>query len=546
MQPDGQIDAQLYAETRSRLRPCRALAWLPLTLLLGLLLAPGAFATSATDTFLTPGVHRFVVPAGVSGIEASLQGGAGGGCENSGGTGAALSATLAVTPGDELSIGVAGDGSCQFGASSSNPGGVGGGGLATERAGSGGGASTVATRDQPPGFASVLAVAAGGGGAGAGPGGDAESTGFSNGPAEGGGAGTLQAGGLGGKGFSCGEPATAGATGSAFAGGIGGRGWGPFGGGGGGGGGYFGGGGGGGVGCALAGGSGGGGSSFVDPLATNVAGPTLSSAEPFVSITYATPTAEVGANSLTFAAQPQSTMSVAQPVTVTNHGSAPLEVLSAASIGTNAADYILTSRCQTLVEPGDSCAVDVRFAPQQSGVSSASLVLETNASQQPLEVTLSGAGGELPQGLPGEAGLRGPAGIAGAAGVAGASGAQGVPGAAGATGAPSPAAARGSEGPAAALECHRSRQAGRKGRLACFVRVQAPAAPSGARAGRVRATLQRGGATYASWSGHLAGEQGELRMPAVRRLAPGAYTLTFDYPGAAGHSIRRTLQLQVG
>jgi hypothetical protein len=544
MQPDGQIDAQLRVETRSRLRPRRVLACLSLTLVLGLLLAPGALATSATDTFLTPGVHRFVVPAGVSSIEVSLQGGAGGGCENPGGSGATLGATLIVVPGDELSIGVAGEGSCQLGAPS-NPGGVGGGGLATERAGSGGGASTVATRDQPPGFASVLAVAAGGGGAGAGPGGDAESAGFSNGPAEGGGAGTLQAGGLGGKGFNCVESATAGATGSAFAGGIGGRGLGPYGGGGGGGGGYLGGGGGGGVGCALAGGSGGGGSSFVDPLATNVVGPIASPGQPFVSISYATPTAEVGVPSLAFASQPQGTMSAAQPVTVTNHGSAPLQVLSAASTGTNAADYILTSRCQTLVEPGDSCAIDVRFAPQQSGASSASLVVETNASQQPLEVTLSGTGGELPQGLSGEAGPRGPAGSAGAPGLAGASGAQGIPGAVGIAGAPSPAVAR-PEGAALAHECHRSRQAGRKGRLACFVRVQAPAAPSGARAGRVRATLQRGGATYASWSGHLAGGQRELRMPAVRRLAPGVYTLTLDYPGAAGRAIRRTLRLQVG
>jgi hypothetical protein len=543
MQSDGRIDAQLHAETRSRLRRRQILACLSLTLVLGLLLASGALATSATDTFLTPGVHRFVVPAGVSRIEVSLQGGAGGGCENPGGSGAALGATLIVVPGDELSIGVAGEGSCQLGAPS-NPGGVGGGGLATERAGSGGGASTVATRDQPPGFASVLAVAAGGGGAGAGPGGDAESAGFSNGPAEGGGAGTLQAGGLGGKGFNCVESATAGATGSDLAGGIGGRGFGPYGGGGGGGGGYFGGGGGGGVGCAFAGGSGGGGSSFVDPLATNVVGPIASPGQPFVSISYATPTAEAGVPSLTFASQPQGTMSAAQPVTVTNHGSAPLQVLSAASIGTNAADYILTSRCQTLVEPGDSCAIDVRFAPQQSGASSASLVLETNASQQPLEVTLSGTGGELPQGLSGEAGQRGPAGSAGAPG-AGASGAQGIPGPAGITGAPGSAAARPEDG-AVAYECHRSRQAGRKGRLACFVRVQAPAAPSGARAGRVHATLQRGGATYASWSGHLAGEQRELRMPAVRRLAPGVYTLTLDYPGAAGRAIRRTLRLRVG
>ena len=539
-------------------RPRRAVVCLALPFLLGLLLAPSALATSATQTFLTPGVHRFVVPVGVDSIEASLQGGAGGGCESPGGSGAALSATLAVTPGDELSIGVASDGSCQFGVSAA-PGGVGGGGVASERGGSGGGASTVATRDQPPGFASVLAVAGGGGGAGEFPGGDAENAGTPFGPAEGGGAGMSSAGGLGGRAFSCSEGATNGVTGLAFAGGAGGRGMGPAGGGGGGGGGYFGGGGGGGISCGIdAGGSGGGGSSFVDALATNVVGPAPSPAQPFVSITYATPTAEVGAPSLAFASQPQGTMSVVQSVAVANHGSAPLAVLSAASSGANAADYVLTSQCQTLVEPGDSCAIDVRFAPQQSGASSASLVLETNASQQPLEVALSGTGGELPRGLPGEAGVqglpgvvgeagaRGPAGGTGADGRAGASGAQGVAGVAGAPGARGPAGPRGQKASAASYECHRSRVAGRTGHVACFVRVQTPAAPSSARAGRVRATLTRGNGTYASWSGHLGSGQRELLLPAVRRPAAGEYTLTLDYPGGAGHSIRRTLRLQIG
>ena len=539
MQQDGRIHTQLHGESRSPLRRRRALACLSTPLLLGLLLAPGAHATSATRLFLTPGVHRFVVPAGVSSIEASLQGGVGGGCENVGGNGAALSATLAVTPGDELSIGVAGDGSCQLGVSGA-PGGVGGGGVAAEHGGSGGGASTVATRDQPPGFASVLAVAGGGGGAGQSRGGDAESAGSPSGLAESGGAGTLLAGGLGGRPFACGG-STPGTTGLAFAGGSGGRGSGSInGGGGGGGGGYFGGGGGGGTGCGFGGGgSAGGGSSFVDPLATNVVGPIVSPAEPFVSITYATPTAEVGTSSLAFAAQPQGTISVAQPVTVTNNGSAPLDVISAVTAGTSPADYLLTSRCDALVEPGDSCEIDVRFAPQQTGASAASLVLDTNASQQPLEVELSGAGGEPPQGTPGEAGAQGPAGVAGQAGAVGAHGTAGRPGA------PGPAGPRGPKGSAAVYECHRSRLAGRKGRVVCFVRVQTPAAPSGARAGRVHATLTRGGGTYASWSGRLGSGQGELLMPAVRRLVAGSYTLTLDYPGA-GHPIRRTLRLQIG
>jgi hypothetical protein len=82
--------------------------------------------------------------------------------------------------------------------------------------------------------------------------------------------------------------------------------------------------------------------------------------------------------------------------------------------------------------------------------------------------------------------------------------------------------------------------------VACFVRVQTPAAPSSARAGRVRARLTRGNGTYSSWSGHLGSGQRELLLPAVRRPVAGEYTLTLDYPGGAGHSIRRTLRLQIG
>jgi hypothetical protein len=516
----------------------------------GLLLASSAqAATTGTNTYTTPGVHSFTVPAGVTSVEASLQAGAGGGgCFSSpGGAGAALTATFAVTPGESLSIGVAGDGTCAFG---SGVGGAGGGGAGGGLAGGGGGASSLLASNQAPGFSSLLAIAGGGGGSGAFGGGDAGSAGTPNGPVEGGGAGAQTSGGAGGAGFPCGETGTNGANGVAFGGGGGGVSGSSFGGGGGGGGGYYGGGGGGGVGCAAAGGSGGGGSSFIDPLATVSSEPTPTSAAPFVSITYAAPTAETGTSSLIFPSQPQGTASAAQTVTVTNNGSAPLTVSSATASGTNPEDYLVTSQCHAPVETGQSCGIAVRFDPHEAGASSASLTLETNTAAQPLPIELSGTGGALPTGptgpagetgetgpqgetgAQGEAGLQGQSGAPGASGDSGAAGLQGSTGPAGLSGRTGPAGPRGATGATAVYECHR-RKHGRRP-VVCFVRVLTSRKAS--KSAPVHATLTRRGTVYASWSGRLGAGWSELQMPAARQPQRGTYTLTLAYRHA-GRSV---------
>ena len=217
---------------------------------------------------------------------------AGGGCTGeSGGRGASVSATLSVSPGEQLLVGVGavgGSGVC--GQTAGGSGGSNGGGSVIGSGGSGGtgdtpggggcGVSVLAPAATPA--APLLVAAAGGGGGGAagsdGTGGDAGAAGTTAAGSDGGGggAGMASAGGSSGSAGPC--PATSGGTGAFGTGGAGGNKLGGIGGGGGGG--YYGG-GGGGAGCD--GGGGGGGSSFVAQGALTA---TATSAPASVSITF--------------------------------------------------------------------------------------------------------------------------------------------------------------------------------------------------------------------------------------------------------------------
>lgn len=278
------------------------------TWLVGAVAAVGAFGLSAgaasatTQTFSTPGTSTFDVPSNVTQITVTAVGAGGGNCGVSspvpGGRGASVTATVPVSPGETLSVGVGGVGGtgCTDPAGANGGGGVGGGGAGGPGAGGsfggagGGGASGVG----PSGLAagsSPLVVAGGGGGAAAFfSGGDAGSDGSALGATQtggAGGAGTQTGGGAGGAagtGTADGSPGTAGSPG---AGGPGGAGAATLSAGGGGGGsGYYGGGGGGGGSQDFEAGGGGGGSSFTASDATGVTGPTPTSDSAMVEITY--------------------------------------------------------------------------------------------------------------------------------------------------------------------------------------------------------------------------------------------------------------------
>lgn len=173
----------------------------PIVLIGGL--SPAALA--ATVNLSTPGTQNWTVPAGVTSINiVAIGGGGGGGWGAAGGHGGQVTSTLAVTPGQSLTINI----------------GAGGGGTASE--GGGGGASTSIN----PGTANQIIAGGGGGGAG-GAGGNGDGSNGADGagaPGTGGHGGTGGTGGAGG--INVGRPtcsaATAGGNGNGGAGGAGG------------------------------------------------------------------------------------------------------------------------------------------------------------------------------------------------------------------------------------------------------------------------------------------------------------------------------------
>jgi hypothetical protein len=389
--------------------------------------AAAATTTTQTATFTAPGLSQFVVPDGVSSITITAVGAAGAACSTStGGEGASIGATVPVTGGEQLIVGVGGaGGACLSGPATDalpgpagGPGGGGaGGGIAANSPGStgsgGGGASLVGLASPSLGFGPLLVVAGGGGGAGGpfdGSGGNAGAagTGMDNGSP-----GTVTAGGAGGSGLN----ADTGDAGSSGVGGAGGSGTMVVGyGGGGGGGGYFGGGGAAGS-NTLTGAGGGGGSSFSEAPATDVSAPRATTAAASVTITYLAPTVAQSTGTLAFSGtQPLGVASASQSLTVTDSGSAPLTVSAMQLSGADPDDFVITDGCQQPIAAGASCSVDVRFSPEAQGARSATLTLVTDAENTPAPVALSGTGGSLPQGAAGPAGATGATGKAGTAG----------------------------------------------------------------------------------------------------------------------------------
>lgn len=102
--------------------------------------------------------------------------------------------------------------------------------------------------------------------------------------------------------------------------------------------------------------------------------------------------AAVTATDLDFGDQPVDTPH-ARTLVVTNAGGAPLVFGVDAEAGSNPAEFALTDNCagQTIA-PGATCTVLVVFMPAMLGSRSATLTLNSNAGNNPLVVTLRGAG----------------------------------------------------------------------------------------------------------------------------------------------------------
>ncbi len=100
------------------------------------------------------------------------------------------------------------------------------------------------------------------------------------------------------------------------------------------------------------------------------------------------PAAALSPASLTFAGQLVGTTSSAQSVTLSNTGSAPLNISHIATSG----DYTQNTNCGGSLGAGASCNINVSFKPTATGTRTGTLSVTDNASGSPQTVTLSGSG----------------------------------------------------------------------------------------------------------------------------------------------------------
>ncbi len=109
--------------------------------------------------------------------------------------------------------------------------------------------------------------------------------------------------------------------------------------------------------------------------------------------------ASLSASSFDFGEQQLTTSSPARTFTLTNTGNAAMTITGAALTGANPNDFILTATTcvgtpssPVTIQPGGTCAIDVRFAPMDIGARSASLSVTCSAINCPLNGTLTGNG----------------------------------------------------------------------------------------------------------------------------------------------------------
>ncbi len=142
-----------------------------------------------------------------------------------------------------------------------------------------------------------------------------------------------------------------------------------------------------------------------------------------MTISYVVGAAQASPPTLSFPTQAQTTLSAPQTVMVTNTGLAPLVVTGLTFAGTDPQDYLVTSNgCLGPIFQGDLCGRGSLSRLRREGARSATLQIASNDPNGPASVSLSGTGGQLPQGPPGPTGTTGATGQTGATGASGATG----------------------------------------------------------------------------------------------------------------------------
>jgi hypothetical protein len=105
------------------------------------------------------------------------------------------------------------------------------------------------------------------------------------------------------------------------------------------------------------------------------------------------PVVSLSNTTLTYSPRSVGVTSVAQAVTLTNNGNAPLTISNLGLVGANPGDYsIVSNNCGTSVAVNGNCSLSVNFTPVATGARNAILQIMSNASSSPDSVQLSGTG----------------------------------------------------------------------------------------------------------------------------------------------------------
>ncbi len=104
-------------------------------------------------------------------------------------------------------------------------------------------------------------------------------------------------------------------------------------------------------------------------------------------------TVSLSSTSLSFGDQQVSTTSASQSVTLTDTGSATLEITSIAVTGTGASSFVFANNCGSSLAVDASCTIHGHFTPTTTGALTAAITMITaNAPGSPQIISLSGTG----------------------------------------------------------------------------------------------------------------------------------------------------------
>ena len=99
--------------------------------------------------------------------------------------------------------------------------------------------------------------------------------------------------------------------------------------------------------------------------------------------------------SMAFGNESVGVTSAAQTGTLTNTGTATLNISSLAVTGLNKSDFGQTNNCGNSVAPGASCTIQVTFTPTTTGPRKAFVTVNDNAPGSPQSISLTGTGVKL-------------------------------------------------------------------------------------------------------------------------------------------------------